>query len=277
MHGSGCVGRKLLIKVTNHCLAGCTHCMESSTVAGTHMPKDVFLQTLDFTIQTEMPAWKIGCPPLALLSGGECTEHPDIVWMVEQVFAKGLIPILITNGQWLADPELRAALLRPEWKLLQAQVTHDPRYYPGAPPPRINDPRLLYDKVPGQLMPLGRALNGKMLAGAEHPGWKTYPSSFNLRSIGRSFQSFSQAVCHLRLRAAAGKFGHCSPSVDSNGIVRAGETRECWPLGTVSSTEEELTRALVSMGSCNRCGLESNLTTLQKNAIFPSSAPPAAR
>jgi MoaA/NifB/PqqE/SkfB family radical SAM enzyme len=103
----------MLIKVTNKCSMGCSHCMEDSTVKGEHMTYETFLKALDFTARAEKLAWAAGCLPLVLLSGGECTEHPDIVKLIETVFARGMLPFLISNGAWLADDALRAAILRP--------------------------------------------------------------------------------------------------------------------------------------------------------------------
>src|SRR5262249_2414876 len=115
----------MLIKITNFCSAGCSHCMEDSTIKGEHMSFATFLQALEFTKRIERLAWGQGCPPMVLLSGGECTEHPDIVKFVEEVVRQKLRPVLITNGMWLANPELKASLLRPEWPHLRVQVTYD--------------------------------------------------------------------------------------------------------------------------------------------------------
>ncbi len=110
---------------------------------------------MDFTRRAERLAWSLGCPPLVLLSGGECGEHPDIVRLVETVIGQGMDPVLITNGMWLGNRELREALLRPEWTRLMVQVTNDSRFYPSAPE-RIDDPRVAYVDSLTLLMPLGR-------------------------------------------------------------------------------------------------------------------------
>ena len=47
----------------------------------------------------------------------------------------------------------------------------------------------------------------------------------------------------------------------------AGETRNCFVIGTVTSSTAELTAVLCNMGACNRCGLETNLTEMQRAAI----------
>jgi hypothetical protein len=70
----------------------------------------------------------------------------------------------------------------------------------------------------------------------------------------------------LRARAAIGMSGNCSPSISSDGTIVAGETSNCFPIGNVHSTADQVTRALVSM-SCNKCGLVDNLTQEQKIAI----------
>jgi hypothetical protein len=70
----------------------------------------------------------------------------------------------------------------------------------------------------------------------------------------------------LRARAAMGMAGHCSPSISSDGTIVAGETSNCFPIGDVHSSAQDVTRALVAM-SCNKCGLVDNLTQEQKVAI----------
>lgn len=254
----------MLIKVTNHCAMGCTHCMESSTIKGRHMPLELFDRALDCADQVEALARPFY--PLILLSGGECTDHPDIEVLIEKVLARGLMPMVLSHGLWLADDEKRASLLRPEWKTVRFQITHDPRFYPTAPP-RIDDERVLYIDSLTMMMPLGR------FKGQRHPELPTHsgPISFNFRSMTHAFRDVRQAVMQLRVRALTGKSGHCSPSISANGDFVAGESNACFKVGTVDSTPEELTEAVLSMGSCNRCGLETGLSQAHKRAIGVST------
>jgi hypothetical protein len=242
--------------------------MEDSTIKGQHMTRETFLAALDFTRRVEDFAWQQGILPLVLLSGGECTEHPDFVWMLETVVAQKLVPVLITNGMWLADDKLKAAILRPEWPHMIVQVTNDPRFYPKAPP-ACDDPRISFVPSLTVFVTLGRAARKKNPERHGVPE-RHGPTSFNLRSITRQFGSIEQAVAVLRARAMMGKNGHCTPSISENGDVMAGETRNCFKIGTVQSTSAELTKALVEM-RCNRCGLEDDLSQAEKRAIGASS------
>lgn len=255
----------MLIKVTNQCGAGCSHCMENSTPkSGQHMTMETFDKALDLTARVERLAWKMGANPLILLSGGECTEHPEIVAMVEKVERRGWMPMLISNGYWLADKVLVEALL-PPGRAIFVQVTHDPRFYPKAPPPKTSDPRVGFVAALTALLPLGRAKHKEGIATRGVP-LKNAPSSFNLRSITRGTQSIEKAIAMLRLRAAMGNSGNCIPSISFEGNVIAGETRSCFKIGTVDSSNAELTEALIAM-RCNECGLVDNLTREQKMAI----------
>ena len=257
----------MLIKITNYCSMGCSHCMEDSTVAGEHMSRETFLAALALTERLEGDAWRAGIPRRILISGGEATEHPDVEWFLETVISRGFDVILITNGMWLDDPELRSKILRPEWSRLMVQVTNDPRFYPKQP---VNvpkdDPRVVYVPTLTLLVPLGRMKPARAHSGKDGLAVRKGPTSFNLRSMTRSLGDVRAALTMLRARAAIGMSGNCSPSISSDGTIVAGETNNCFPIGDVHSTAEQVTRALIDM-SCNKCGLVDNLTQEQKVAI----------
>lgn len=251
----------MLVKVTNFCSMGCNHCMEDSTRKGQHMSMETFRQALDLTVRLEEYVQRAGIPTFILLSGGECTENPEIVQFVELVFARGFLPILITNGMFLNNPELRDSLLRKEWPDLFVQVTNDPRFYPTAPP-MYDDPRITYVPTLTAMLPLGRYKRS-----ASEVRNLQAPTSFNLRSMTRSLRDVREAIKILRMRAMSGRSGHCSPNISDQGDLHAGESRNCWKIGDVASTPEEVTKAILDMGDCNRCGLESGLPLPHKRAI----------
>lgn len=246
---------------------GCSHCQENSTPAGEHMSEKVFLAALDLTRRLEADAHAIGCPPHVLLSGGECTEHPDFVKFLDITIQQEFFPIVITNGMWLDDKKLRDQILRPEWQHIFIQVTNDPRFYPTAPP-TWDDPRVKYVPEISVLIPLGRAAGKRKLLQLGVP-LKHAPSSFNFRSATRSFGSVTKAIAMLRARTMSGFSGWCTPSISTDGTLVAGESNQCFNIGNVLSTPEEVTKAVIEM-RCNKCTLVDNLTQEQKRAIGES-------
>ena len=164
----------MLVKVTNRCGMGCSHCLENSTPAGEHMTEETFHKALDLTQRIEALAWQIGLPRFVIVSGGECTEHPDIVKFVEALVDWGVRPVLLTNGLWLENKDLRESLLRPEWTQLMFQVTNDARFYPRAPI-RVQDPRIMYVDSLSVFVALGRGRR-KISDGVP---MRKFPASFN--------------------------------------------------------------------------------------------------
>ena len=257
----------MLIKITNFWSMHCSHCMEGSTVAGEHMTRETFTAALALTERLEGEAWRSGIPKRILISGGEATEHPDVEWFLSTVIDGGYDVILITNGMWLDDPTLRAKILRPEWKRLMVQVTNDPRFYPKQPiAVPTDDPRVVFVPTLSILIPLGRMKPARAHSGKDGLPVRKGPTSFNLRSATRATGDVRVALTMQRARAALGMAGNCSPSISSDGTIVAGETSNCFPIGDVHSTADQVTRALVAM-SCNKCGLVDNLSHEQKLAI----------
>lgn len=261
----------MVIKVTNQCGMGCSHCIEDSRPkTGQHMGLDLFEEALDFTARMEVFARLAGyC--CVLLSGGEPTENPDIIQMIKKVDQRGWIPLLISNGSWLGDKDLRNAILRSSRTLL-VQVTSDPRFYPTLTPYWSLDPRIGFVNSLTAITPLGRA------SVSSHRGVPLLraPGSFNFRSFCHSTKDARVAIAMLRKRSMEGKGGHCTPSVTYQGRVMAGESRLCADVGSVRSSWEEITANVLQMGSCNRCTLEANLKDHERRAIGlqPTQQPP---
>ena len=257
----------MLIKTTLSCRMSCSHCMESAVPSGEHMSMDLFMKALDFTERAECEVIKGGMPVMMMLSGGECTDNPNIVEMVQKIARRGWVVTVLTHGLWLDNKELRDRILRDDdWTRanILVQVTNDERYYPRKPP-KFEHPRVVYVDKLLVLSTIGRAASPKFDPKGLDP--RRAPSSFNLRSITHSTRSIASAIQLLRVRGMIGRSGFCTPSVSHDGTVVAGESRFCYPIGTVDSTNEELTQAILNMGSCNRCSQESNLKPEHKRAI----------
>lgn len=247
---------------------GCSHCMEGSLPnTGMHMPVETFLKAIDLTVRLEGYGWRNGVVPKILLTGGEPTDHPQFEDILDWTLGCGFETWVLTHGLWLHDEERKRSILRPERKRMIVQVTNDPRHYPQRIPRLPNDPRVTDATMIDHLLPLGR---GKMKA-QRFPSKKA-PSSFNFRSIVRNFRSVEQGIAYIRVQAMLGRgWGNCTPSITHEGKLVAGESRFCWQIGDVDSTADEVTRNVLAMGKCNRCGLEDNLSPEHRRAIGASS------
>jgi hypothetical protein len=241
--------------------------MENATPAGEHMSMELFEKALAFTERAECRVIKDKMPVMMMLSGGECTDNPHIVEMVQKIARRGWVVTLLTHGLWLDNKELRDRILRDDdWTraYILVQVTNDDRYYPRKPP-KFEHPRVHYVDRLLVLSTIGRAAGPKFNPNGLNP--RMAPSSFNFRSLTHSTGSITSAIQLLRVRGMLGKSGFCTPSVSHDGTVVAGESRFCYPIGTVDSTNDELTQAVLHMGSCNHCGQEEFLGPRHKQAI----------
>ena len=249
----------MLIKLTTRCSMGCSHCMEHATSEGVDMTLEVFSQALEFSEKMEV----LSPVRMTMLSGGEPTEHPDIIELIELAEARGHFISLLTNGMWLGNEDLREEILTHK---VAIQVTNDPRFYPESPP-RVTHPAITYIDSLSVMFPMGR------FTGQEHAEVPTRkaPACFNLRSLNRNLGDARQAIAQLRMRGMKAPIGGwCTPSISVDGTLVAGECNGCHPIGTVESTPEEVTKAIHDM-TCSRCGLIDKLPLELKRAVGESS------
>jgi hypothetical protein len=189
---------------------------------------------------------------ILMVSGGEPLEHPDFFEMMELAKTLPFPQILIlSNGMFLENEKLLQKVIDLG---LPCQITNDPRYYPQRIK-KIDHPLFMYEDHLRVFTKMGR---GKDL---DQESTRLAPMCFNLRSAGRSLRDFNTALFHLRQSA---KF--CTPSVNVDGSVVAGETPICYKIGDVESSDEELLEGLLQV-SCNNCDLEDNLSPQYRDAI----------
>jgi hypothetical protein len=218
--------------------------MEDALPEGEHMSMQTFLKAKDF-IEGIYRSIKI-----VMISGGEPTNHPMLLDFIEML--KGWHVIVMSNGLFLSEnKDYAERLLATDVTL---QIYNDPRYYPLKVEP-FEHPKIIFGDKINLMSPFGRAVKNGLKSARQSP------SCFNLRSSARTLKDFSESVLSLRM---SGKM--CTPSIDVQGNVLAGESRFCHKIGTVESTDEELLENLLSM-KCNKCGLEDNLQQMLKNII----------
>jgi hypothetical protein len=215
---------------------GCSHCLANASPIGAHITPEVYRRALD--VSTELG------DPLVMLSGGEPTEHPLIELLIREAARRFPIVTVLSNGLFLHDTERTAELmaLGVYW-----QITNDPRFYPRRLPESVEwleQGTVSFTEHIPTLVRLGRHKGESNRLG---------PACFNLRSATRQYGSFVQGVEFLRSQR---KF--CTPSIDVDGTIRAGESPECFALGTLWSSPGDLTEATLNH-HCNRCGLHDRL------------------
>lgn len=244
----------MILKITNQCHMGCTHCMEDARPDGQHMTREVFEASLQF-IQVLQPV-------AVLVSGGEPTDHPDTLGYLQELFK--VYPkkqtIILSNGLFLAEkPELARKILSLN---VDIQVVNDQRYYPRKVKGIRHKHLRYFDHMAGGMVPLGRAKE------SGYAPTRVGPMCFNLRSVMRSQPvGLWDAVKLLELGRIPGITPKmCFPCVTPDGGITVGETVFCHRIGTIYDDFNALSANVRTM-KCNRCGLIDGMSTMHRGAI----------
>ena len=127
----------MLIKITDKCSMGCTHCLSDCKPDGKHMSFETFKKVITFHFD------RAGNSPI-LISGGEPTEHPEFEKFIGYLLTYKLLseaskltklpPITVTtNGRWLVSNMNFVKYLENASHTcneIMFQVVIDDRYYP---------------------------------------------------------------------------------------------------------------------------------------------------
>jgi hypothetical protein len=222
---------------------GCSHCAINAGPDGKHMPMAIFEQALKFISWTGFP--------FIMLTGGEPTLHPEFMEILQMAVNKKLKTLLLSNGSFLENDILTKRILKTG---VLIQITNDDRFYPQRVPV-ISHPQIMYENRIRLVSPFGRALTNKIETKRQSP------TCFNLRSVTRNVRDFIAGVQLLR---GVQKF--CTPSINIDGSIAAGEMNTCTTFGTVYDSNLALTNNLCSM-TCKKCGLVNNLPAQHKEVI----------
>ena len=234
----------MLVRITNRCYMNCSHCMIDASPLGEHMTLEVYSQALDFVE-------RYSCfGSMVMLSGGEPTDHPNILEMIDRALAKQIKVLLLSNGLFVENKELAKELLQRD---ISIQVTNDARFYPKKVQ-EIDHARVMYERNIRLISPFGRAVKNQISCS------RSSPLCFNLRSLVRN-TSLYFAIFKLRL---LGKF--CTPSINVDGTLAAGESSFCSTFGNVTESDSQLTERLHEL-KCGRCGLYEGLDRRYLEAI----------
>lgn len=216
--------------------------MVNASPDGEHMTMETFRKVIGFI--------KANTLPLIMVSGGEPMEHPQALEFLAMA-KKELHVVMLSNGMFVSDAGLRDAVIGLG---ISVQITSDPRFY-KTPIQKFDHPSFMYEDRIRVVTPIGRAATNKIECNRQSP------LCFNLRSATRTTGDVWTAIKILR---QGGKM--CTPSINVNGDVVAGESSLCRKIGTVDSTTKELTDSVCGM-RCNACGLEDSLSVVHKHVI----------
>ena len=227
--------------------------IDGSGPDGEHMSLDMFKQTLDFVESCKVRVLTI--------SGGEPFEHPDIakiLGMCSEFHERtSTVVTVCSNGLFALDEEKFELAERCG---LVIQVTNDKRYY-GRDlwliKHKFDRPRMCFEDRIRIIVPCRRTRENKIMA------TRMSPMCFNLRSVTRQL-GFEKGILVLE---ANGKY--CTPSVNIDGSIVAGEADTCFSIGDISTKPCDMTESVLQM-RCSRCGLRNNLSSFHKAVIGES-------
>jgi hypothetical protein len=239
----------MLLRITDRCHGHCSHCMiQGSSPKGEHMSMDTFNRALGFVRRTQTK--------VLLVSGGEPFEHPRVFDMAERLKQVALEDILFvsfaSNGHFCFDDD---KMRKVEAMGIGVQVTCDHRYYSKlVPRERFTSEQFFFEDTLRTIFPCERSQASGIATNRQSP------TCFNLRSATRSL-GYIVGTSMLALKGRV-----CTPAINIDGSVVAGEADTCHKLGTVDMSLEELHDSICNM-RCNRCGLGDNLSQMHLDAI----------
>lgn len=254
----------MLLKITEACSMGCTHCINDAKPDGAHMTFETFQAALDFLIRNKAYHHII-------ISGGEPTEHPVFPMFMGYAIAalneikvpKGLT--IATNGFWILDniscaKELVAA--GNEYTFIQFQASTDTRYYPKKldVTKRIWREKgfVLCKDCVEYMYPQGRAK------------FNNYPSAFkaskcfNVRALAKQLPNPTVENIAKEL-FMIGK--PCTPAIRIDGGISLGESDLCPKVASIYDKEEDIIQKIKDF-KCNGCyPLNENLPLIYKRFV----------
>lgn len=248
----------MLIRITNKCDMQCSHCfIKTTTGDDKHMDINTLNNVCSYIEEVK--------PAMILISGGEPTQHPYFIHVLDRILevARDDIKImLISNGYFLENEELKREIYK---RPIILQVSNDSRYYPK----RINVTnedceRINYIDRIQDLYPLGKANNSDL---KNNIGSFTGPKCYNVRVLAKKSVSNMRELVNKMERQM---FKFCYMSIDFDGTVRGGESDYCYSLGNVADGASTVFKNLKNMhiDDCKACGLIDKMNPIYKAQLL---------
>lgn len=219
----------MMIKITERCTMGCTHCLNDAKPDGKDMTVETFIETLNFCRNNNIGT-------MMTITGGEPTEHREFGKIMNALIkfedeTRWFTEITITtNGE----------------DILIFQVSTDSRYYPR----KIQTHKRIF-REPGFVLcedcvesvyPQGRALLNCL------PYNRKSPNCFNVRAlVKQGVRSLNELEMVM---LAHGKF--CTPHISINGEIKLGESDLCPVCASIHDDPKVIIEKIKSF-NCNGC------------------------
>jgi len=221
----------MMLKITERCTMGCTHCLNNAQPDGKDMTEAVFIDSLNFLKNNNVGKFLV-------LSGGEPTEHRNFDKMMNVLIQwcqqnRGYIMSLTitTNGENIQNnPEQYRTYiekLKETGTVLTYQVSADVRYYPR----RIQTHKRIF-REPGFVLcddcveaiyPKGRALENNI------PWNRISSQCFNVRALSKQGNDSLSEIEYIL--GSRGKI--CTPHIGIDGSIKLGESDLCPPCTSI--------------------------------------------
>ena len=257
----------MMLKITERCTMGCSHCMNDAKPDGKDMESPILRDCLEFLKKNGLGKEHL------VISGGEPTEHKDFDSFVREIIQFGknngcfTVLTVTTNGEKIQEvPERFLGYIKEAKDVgikLIFQVSADVRYYPR----RINVHKrifreegfILCDDCVEQIYPQGRAWDNQI-------PWKAKGSKcFNVRALSHQLGSrakLKDIELHLLLHM---KF--CTPHIGVDGSIKLGESDLCPVCASIYDDMEVIMDKIRSF-KCHKCDhVNENLPELYRNLL----------
>lgn len=257
----------MMIKITERCTMGCTHCMNSAMPDGKDMSIDVLRDVLSFIKKHGLGRGQI------VLTGGEPTEHENFEQVMQEILAfqtqhrHFTIVTVTTNGEAIQNEPERFKRYVQQAKAagfsLIFQVSADVRYYPR----RIGVHKRIFreegfvlcDNCIEHMYPQGRALENNF-------PWQAKASKcFNVRAIAH--QTGPSATLQDIERTLMSHMKFCTPHIAIDGSIKLGESDLCPVCASIYDDMDVIMRKIRSF-KCRQCDhVNENLSDLYKKLL----------
>lgn len=240
----------MMLKITQRCTMGCTHCLNNAMPNGIDMTDETLLDALYFLKANDLGEFHL------VISGGEPTEHRNFDYMMNIILNYIKLTkyfkyiVITTNGENIQNnPEQYLNYVK-EFKEagceLVFQVSADVRYYPR----RIQTHKRIFreegfvlcDNCIQSIYPQGRALENNI------PSNRISSHCFNVRALSKQGMDTLSKIEMALMTSQK----YCTPHISVHGEIKLGESDLCPSCATIYDSDEEIIEKIQKF-KCSKC------------------------